>query len=72
VIRSWDASHYDWDRGPVDVAAASSMTNMIGADTEPTLLHGLRVVLARTPATPAVRDRVARLLDMTAALAEPA
>jgi hypothetical protein len=51
--------------------AATSMAAMLGAPPEPSLLDGLRHLLATTPGDPAVRDRIGRVLDIAAALTTP-
>jgi len=51
-----------------NIPAATSMATMLGACTQPSVLHGLRDLLGSTPASAAVRDRVGRVLDLTAAL----
>lgn len=54
-----------------NIPAAVSMAAMLGANTDPSLLCGLRDVLIRTPGSAAVRDRVGRVLDIAAALTTP-
>jgi hypothetical protein len=51
-----------------NISAATSMATMLGARTEPSVLHGLRNLLASTPGSAVVRDRVGAVLDLAAAL----